>query len=286
MVSPIVIGGPTGSGKSEYAIALAQKIGGEIICADSRQVYVGMRIGTASPNLNDLALIPHHNYNCVGPTNSYDAARFIVDTDRVVAEVLARGKTPILVGGTGLYLRCWRYGLSDVPQGDPDVRKALKAEVAERGLCAIYEELQEIDTASAQAITPQDEFRILRALEIFRMTGRKASELRKSHFDKPRQEASWFLLHPAREALNVRLLARTHEMFEQGLVEEAVALRESLPEGAAILETIGYEECLAYVDGLQQRDEAIERTFIRTRQYAKRQMSWFLKEEWWETKSL
>jgi tRNA dimethylallyltransferase len=282
MVSPIVIGGPTGSGKSDYAIALAQQICGEIICADSRQVYMGMRIGSASPTDEELAQVPHHHYNFVDPNNVYDAARFIADTDRVIGEIASRGKTPILVGGTGLYLRCWRYGLNDVPQSDPQVREALKRETNEKGVPALYTELQALDPESADSIAPQDGYRILRALEIFRMTGHKASRLRKSHFDTPRQEAQWILIERPRDELNERLLVRTKKMFEGGLVEEALALRERTSPGCPLLTTIGYKESLAFADGLTDLPQAIELTFIRTRQYAKRQMTWFSKEGWWQ----
>lgn len=281
MVSPIVIGGPTGSGKSDYALALAKDIGGEIICADSRQVYAGMRIGTASPSDEELAEVPHHNYNIIDPAKSYDAAQFIEDTDRIVAEVSARGKTPILVGGTGLYLRCWRYGLSDVPGGETNLRAELSLRVQEEGLQAVYDELQKVDPESASRIYAQDEFRIVRALEIFLMTGHKASELRKSHFSVARQEAQWFLISVPRAELNERLLIRTQKMFEKGLVEEALALRTRVGEDSHLLKTMGYEEALALADGAIDLNAAVERTFIRTRQYAKRQVNWFSKEAWW-----
>jgi tRNA dimethylallyltransferase len=282
MVSPYVIGGPTGSGKSAYALELAQKIDGEIICADSRQVYARMVIGTASPTEEEKALVPHHNYNIVDTRDSYDAGRFVADTDRAVAEIQARGKTPILVGGTGLYLRCWRYGLSDVPERNEKVRQGLQAELAERGLPSLYDELIRVDEDSAQKIMANDAFRIVRALEIFRATQEKPSTLRKSHFDTTRVEAQWLLFRPIREELNARLLIRTKNMFESGLVDEAIALRQHLGEHP-LLQTIGYKESLEYADGIIDKAAAIERTFIRTRQYAKRQASWFAKETYWTT---
>lgn len=281
MVSPIVVGGPTGSGKSDYALRLAEEIGGEIICADSRQVYAGMCIGTASPGDAERVRVRHHNYNWIEPSDSYDAARFVSDTDRVVAEVASRGRVPILVGGTGLYLRCWRFGLSDVPQSDPDVRAALRQRVESEGLDVLYAELQNKDPESAQAIYANDEFRIVRALEIFAMTGQKASAMRKSHSQSPRQEASWYLLTMERETLNTRLLERTKHMFEQGLIDEALALRMRFPK-SPLLKTIGYEEALACADGTMSQDEAITLTHIRTRQYAKQQTTWFSKEGWWQ----
>lgn len=282
MVSPIVIAGPTGSGKSAYALKLAAQVGGEIVCADSRQVYQGMVIGTASPSDEEKALVAHHNYNVIDPHDRYDAGRFVSDTDRVVTEISARGRVPILVGGTGLYLRCYRFGLSDVPESDPMLRKALQARLEREGASALYEELCALDAETAQKISPNDAFRILRALEIITLSQNKVSTLRKSHFDAPRAEAQWLLLHPERKALNQALLARTEQMFKDGLVEEAVALRERLSDPEhALLQTIGYQESLAYVDGICTVDEAIERTFIRTRQYAKRQTTWFQKESWW-----
>jgi len=285
MVSPIVIGGPTGSGKSAYAMSLANQIGGEIICADSRQVYSRMRIGTASPTDEELSLVPHHNFNFISASESYDAARFIRDTDNAVNDILSRNKVPIIVGGTGLYLRCWRYGLSDVPQSDERLRQELKQELAEKGLAAFYAELQAIDPESASTISSKDEFRIIRAIEIFKMTGEKASALRRSHFKNPRQNAEWYVIMPERAALSERLLQRTKRMFEEGLVEEAVALRSELGQSHSMLETMGYKESLAFADGHLTLESAIERTYFRTRQYAKRQMTWFSKEEWWDRQS-
>lgn len=278
MVSPIVIGGPTGSGKSAYALSLAQQVGGEIICADSRQIYSKMRIGTASPTDEELSLVPHHNFNVIHPSESYDAARFIQDTDKAVSEILSRNKVPIIVGGTGLYLRCWRYGLSDVPQSDERLKQELKA----KGREELYAELQSVDPESALSISSKDEFRIIRALEIFKMTGQKASVLRRSHFKNPRQVATWYLILSERAVLSERLLGRTKQMFKEGLVEEALALRSELGQGHAMLETMGYKESLAFADGNLTLESAVERTYFRTRQYAKRQITWFTKEEWWD----
>lgn len=285
MVSPIVIGGPTGSGKSDYALKLAQEIGGEIICADSRQVYQFMKIGSASPTAEECEIVPHHNYNCIDPKNTYDAGDFIADTDAKVAEILGRQRVPIIVGGTGMYLRSWHFGLSDVPEKNPEIREELQDELLNKGLPALYEELKIADADAAQKIGPNDEFRVLRALEIYRLTGRRPSELRKSHFGKPRIKADWRLLRPSREILNSRLLERTKKMFAIGLVDEAVALRNYLPIGHKLLETIGYKESLQFVDGDVSKDAAIELTFIRTRQYAKRQEGWFSKENYWRVVS-
>lgn len=282
MVSPIVIGGPTGSGKSNFAIELAEQIGGEIVCADSRQVYKFMRIGTASPTEEHLSRVAHHNYNFVEPDDAYDAGRFVEDTNRAIANITSRNKIPILVGGTGLYLRCWRYGLSDVPQKDNAVRKQLEHRLEQIGIEALYKELQELDEASAARINANDAFRILRALEIVILTGKKASDLRRSHFDRPLQDARWLLIKCARDELNCRLLKRTQEMFEMGLVKESLGLQERLPGHHPLLETIGYKESLDLASGSISLESAIERTFIRTRQYAKRQVSWFAKEPWWE----
>ena len=257
MVSPIVIAGPTGSGKSEFAIILAEKQDGEIICADSRQIYAGMQIGTASPTLQDHARIPHHNYNVVNPTESYDAGRFIEDTNRAIQDICKRNKIPILVGGTGLYLRCWRFGLSDVPQRDLTIRAQLNGELELNGLAALYQELKIMDEESARHIDQNDAFRIIRALEIIRITGKKASELRSSHFTSPKQEAKWILIQVAREDLNKRIMSRTKKMFENGIVEEAIALRHALPPHHRLLDTIGYKESLDYADGHIDLDDEL-----------------------------
>lgn len=281
-LKPLVLAGPTASGKSALALCVAVRVGGEIVCGDSRQVYAGMRIGSASPTDEERARVPHHGYNAIPPGEPYDAGRFLEDTDRLVAEVTARGRLPILVGGAGLYLRAWRYGLSDVPPKDPEIRARLEAEIAREGTEALHARLAEVDPESARAITPKDPVRIVRALEVYALTGRRPSELRRTHLgDDVRVQAIWVLLDAPGEELNPRIEARARAMFEEGLVEEAQALADRLGAGHRLLETMGYAEALALSRGEIDLDEAVRRTARRQKDYARRQRTWFRKEPWW-----
>lgn len=259
-LTPIVIGGPTGSGKSAFALEMAEKIGGEIICADSRQIYQRMSIATACPSPQDYARVRHHGFERLDPKETYSAGDFIRDTDHYVQEILSRHKTPILVGGTGLYLRAWRFGLDDVLPSDPQIRQKLDQDSLE----ALYARLQIIDPQSL--INLNDSVRIKRALEIYELTGQTATSLRQTDWTRaPRVEAQWLLLKPNRAELDIRLKTRVDSMFEHGLLQEALALRDYLGAEHERLKTPGYFETL-------------ELTFRRHRQYAKRQVTWFQKK--------
>lgn len=282
MVQPLVIAGPTASGKSALAIALAQKLDGELVCADSRQFYQGMRIGTAGPTPQEMAQVPHHLFHTFDPNDRVDAGRFVHEADQCVDTILARGKTPILVGGTGLYLRAWRFGMQDVPRSDSAIRAELLARIDQGGLQALYDELLQLDPESAQAIAPVDHVRIIRALEIRRLTGEKPSALRQSHSQQsPRREARWLLLFPQREWLKQRLFARVQQMFRDGLIDEAVALRNTIGADHELVKTMGYDEALQVYDKSMSLNDAILEVTRRHNGYAKRQMTWFQKEAWW-----
>jgi tRNA dimethylallyltransferase len=273
----LVFAGPTGSGKSALALKIAQQIGGEIICADSRQIYKNMPIMAACPTAEDYAAVPHHGYERLEPGEVYSAGDFIRDTDTYVAEIKNRQKTPILVGGTGLYLRAWRFGLDDVLPADEAIRKNLDSMPSG----VLYGRLIEVDPGSTRSIQPADTIRIKRALEIYELTGKPASELRQTDWSRnPRVEASWYLLDPPGPELDQRLHNRVKHMFEAGLVEEALALQSIPPE------TPGYTEALQLAHGEITKTDAIERVFRRHRQYAKRQHTWFKKEPWWQKLTL
>lgn len=280
---PWVIAGPTASGKSALAVALAQRTGGVVVCADSRQVYEDMQIGAAAPSVTERGLVPHLGYNVIPPEERYDAGRFVSDTDRVVHEAITEGQRALLVGGSGLYLRCWRHGFDEVPAGAPLHRATLEAELAQRGTVELHERLRAIDPVAAAAISPKDPVRIVRALEIHLATGRRPSELRTGHDVNatPRVTARWLLLEAEPGWLSDRIAARTAAMWEAGLVGEAVRLRERLGPGHPLLGTMGYEEALAAHDGQLQSDEAVARIAQRQRAYAKRQRTWFRKETCW-----
>lgn len=281
-LEPWVIAGPTASGKSALAIDLAERLGGEIVCGDSRQVYAGMRVGAAGPSDAERRRVPHHGYHEVDPRETYDAGRFLVDTDRHIADIQARGRVPLIVGGSGLYLRSWRFGLPDVPPSDAAVRARLEAELREQGPGVLHARLQRIDPSGSARIASGDGVRIVRALEIWEVSGRAPSELRPGYEGaSPRHEARWLLLEAPAPWLEGRLAARAQEMFAAGLPEEALALVERVGRDHRLLGTMGYEEALGVAEGTLTAAAALERTVTRQRQYARRQRTWFRKETWW-----
>jgi len=280
--APIVIAGPTCSGKSSLALALARVCNGALICADSRQVYRGLRIAAAGPDDEERAVALHLLYESAPPDVVYDAGRFVVDVDQAIATCRARGLRPIIVGGNGMYLRAWRYGLADVPGGDAQIRQALDEEIARVGLAGVHARLRVVDPDSAQRISPADRVRIVRALEVHALTGKPASALRQSHDGgPPRRAAISIVLEADADWLAPRILRRAEHMFAHGLVDEARALRHALGSGHALLETLGVKEALALSDGTSTLAEAIAETALRTRQYARRQRKWFRAEHWW-----
>ncbi|HXW60926.1 MAG TPA: tRNA (adenosine(37)-N6)-dimethylallyltransferase MiaA, partial [Myxococcota bacterium] len=208
-LTPVIIAGATGSGKSSLALSMALKFDGEIICADSRQFYRFMQIGTASPNEEERALIPHHGFNIVDPlSKKVDAGFFVTFALTAIARCHEQRKRPITVGGTGLYLRALRYGLNDVPQSDKTIASSLEKECNERGLAAMYEELATIDPSSMRLIMPNDRYRVLRALEIYRKTKTLPSALRTSFsLKKPVIHAHWLLKHGEMENYEAGLRA-------------------------------------------------------------------------------
>ena len=280
---PLVLGGPTACGKSSLALALADAVDGELVCADSRQLYDGMRIVSAGPTDAERARAPHHLYGVVDPTESMSAGQWIARCDAAVDDVLARGKTPIVVGGSGLYLRAWRYGLQDVPPRDEALRQALEAECTRDGAPALHARLVTIDPDAAAAIAPTDPVRIVRAIEVHTLTGVRASERRTSHdVDKtPRRAARWLLLDCEMTVLTPRIAARAAEMLAGGLVDEARALRARLGPEHRLLATLGVQEALALDAGTLSSRVALETMTVRQRQYARRQRTWFRIEPWW-----
>ncbi|MCP4499881.1 MAG: tRNA (adenosine(37)-N6)-dimethylallyltransferase MiaA [Deltaproteobacteria bacterium] len=280
---PIVLAGPTGSGKSGLALKLADEVNGVIICADSRQVFEHMRIGSAGPTLEEIKRIPHLGYHCISPKEAFAAGDFLRTTDENVAKAKATGNRAILVGGTGMYLRAWRYGLDDVPRAKPELRAELNAELEKEGVREMHRRLALIDPVTAAKVEPTDPVRIIRGLEVYAMTGKTASELRSSHCNAPpRQHAHFFLLNPSREWLLPRIQRRAQQMFDEGLVKEAVALKAFIDDDShRLLNTMGYEEALLLDEKRLSLEEAVEKTHIRQRQYARRQRTWFKKESWW-----
>jgi tRNA dimethylallyltransferase len=283
-LSPLIIAGPTGSGKSALALKLALRYNGEIICADSRQFYKFMAVGTASPSLQDQSLVPHHGFNFVDPREQkIDAGFFITFAQQHIALIHARQKRPIIVGGTGLYLRALRFGLSDVPRSDPALINKLEQECELLGLANLYKQLQNFDPQSTEKIKISDKYRIIRALAIARQTNKKPSELRQSFTEKDAKISAHWLLKLADKAnYEQKLKSRIETMFQEGLLEEAKYLREILSPTHWALDVMGYKEALLYLDNKLTYDQTVQQILIRHRQYAKRQATWFRRESFYK----
>ena len=280
--------GSTASGKSELASLLAEEIGGEIINADSRQLYADMRIGTGWPSDEQMARAPHHLYGILAPDERYSAGRFVIDARAQIAGVIARGHLPIVVGGTGLYIEALAGSMPlNRPVADDELRARVRREAAVHPHSALREWLAAIAPRAAARITQGDRYRTLRALEA--ALAQRESELAGESRARERETAGagptsrgrdykvrldFTVLEVPREQLNARIAERVRAMFAGGLVEEALAVARRYP-GAPALTGIGYAEALAYAVGLAGRDEALVATIKRTRAYAKRQQTWF-----------
>ena len=269
----VVICGPTASGKTALAVELAEKLDAEIVSADSQQCYRGLDAGTAKPTRAEQARARHHLLDVADPEKQLDAAQFVKLADAAIAEIARRGKRVIVAGGTGLWIRALVQGLVDAPGASPELR----AELRQRGLSDLYAKLQEVDQVAAQRILPGDRVRIERALEVHALSGRPLSELQKEHrFAEARYEALTYFLDPPRALLHERIAARTRQLFESGALRRETEWL--LQRGATkALKIIGYGEM---AEALKTGDfETAERKVnARTRQYAKRQRSWFAKE--------
>ncbi|MFP2927343.1 tRNA (adenosine(37)-N6)-dimethylallyltransferase MiaA [Pyxidicoccus sp. 3LG] len=274
-----VIAGPTASGKTALAIELARKAGGEIVSADSQQVYRHFDIGTAKPSAEELAAVPHHLVSAVDPLEPFSAAEYQRRADAAISEIVGRGRPVFVVGGTGLYMRVLLHGVVDAPGALPELRAELEALAVAEGREAVHRRLAEVDSETAAKLPPQDLVRIIRALEIHAQTGVPASEFRRAHaFAPDRYAFRLYVLDPPREDLYQRINARTEALFANGLVEET---RELLTRGyadAAPMRSVGYVQARAVVEGRMSVQEAIQDTAQETRRYAKRQLTWFRKE--------
>ena len=274
----ICVVGPTASGKTKMGVALAQRFHGEVVSVDSMQIYRGMAIGTAAPTPEEMEGVPHHMIGVADPAEQWSAARFVAAADRCVQDILRRGKQPIFVGGTGLYLDALVRGSAFAAgqQGGP-VRQALQQRLAREGAAALLAELAQVDPETAARLHLRDEKRILRALEVYQETGETISEHdRKSRETPDRYDALYIgLSFRDRQDLRDRIDRRVDAMVEQGLPEEVRQLLSSgLPRDATALQAIGYKQFLAVADGTATEAEAVEEIKLRSRQYAKRQLTW------------
>jgi len=275
-VDAICLTAPTASGKTELSLRLAETIPLEIISMDSAMVYRGMDIGTAKPSLHERQAAPHHLIDILDPAEAYSAGKFVDDTRRLVSEIRARGRLPLIVGGTMLYLKALKRGLASLPRADAAVREALDAEAARLGWPALHEQLAEVDPAAAARIAPNDRQRIQRALEVHRITGRALTNLQ-AETDAGSVNLLAIALLPAdRAGLADRVAARLDAMLRAGFLDEVEALykRGDLDLDTPSMRSVGYRQLWRHIAGEYGLAEAREKALIATRQLAKRQLTW------------
>ena len=278
MIGIAGIAGPTASGKTRLGIDLCLAAGGEIVNADSQQIYRGLDVGTAKPTAAERAEVPHHLLDLCQPGEGMDAARWCALADRAVAEVAGRGRLPVVVGGTGLYLRALLHGVVTAPGRDPALRARLEEEAARLGRPALHRRLAGVDPEAARRIRPYDLVRIVRALEMA-AGGRTQSELFAAHgFQPDRYRARLWALEPPREDLHRRIDARVEEMFARGILEEARGLLARSGGRPLPKLPIGYAEAIACARGELPLDEAVRRVQVAHRRYARRQLVWLRAE--------
>ncbi|SEO59612.1 tRNA (adenosine(37)-N6)-dimethylallyltransferase MiaA [Aquisalimonas asiatica] len=274
--------GPTASGKTGAALALARRFPVHIISVDSAQVYRGMDIGTAKPSREVLERVPHGLVDICDPADAYSAARFCEDVPVEVRKARSAGRVPLLVGGTMLYFRALEHGLADLPTADAELRERMEGEAAARGWDALHRELAAVDPESARRIHPNDTQRIQRALEIYRLSGSTMTALLA---DVRRPEpvgtlVKYVLAPPRRETLNARIAQRFDAMLDNGFVQEVEALRArgDLGLNHPSMRAVGYRQVWQYLDGAFDRAQLRENGIVATRQFAKRQVTWLRKE--------
>ena len=273
----LVITGPTASGKSDLSLKLAELLNGEIISADSAQVYRGLDIGTAKPERIIQEKLEHHLLDIRDPSEIYTVADFRSDALKIISEIKSRGKVPIISGGTMLYLKALREGLADLPAANLSVREGIELDATKRGWAKLHSDLKIIDPMSAERIKPNDSQRLQRALEVYQLTGIPLSE----HLANAKASCSLELVEIAifpayREKLHKKIEQRFKKMLEKGFVEEVLRLKErkDLTEDLPALKSVGYRQIWHYLDNRFDRETMVERVLAATRQLAKRQFTW------------
>ena len=277
----IVICGPTASGKTALSIEVAKKINGEIISCDSMQIYKDMNIGTAKPTKEEMGEIKHYLIDYVLPTERYSVAEYKKDAKKAIKEVIEKGKTPIIVGGTGLYVDSLIYEI-EYPEikFDEEYRKKLEKEVEEEGLEKLYEKAKKIDPIAIQKISKTDKKRILRVLEIYHATGKTKTEQEIiSRQKEPEYDYKVYGLLWDRQKLYDRINLRVDIMIEQGLIEEVKTILKKYSKFPTAMQGLGYKEVVQYLNKEITKEEMIEKIKQDTRRYAKRQMTWFRKNK-------
>ncbi len=278
----IVIAGPTASGKTALSIELAKKIKGEIISSDSMQIYKDMDIGTAKVTEAEKQGIKHYLIDVVAPNERYSVSDFKKDSEKAIEQILAKGKVPIVTGGTGLYIDSLIYGIEYPEMNfDPEYRnKLIQQAETEEGLKILYDEAMKIDAKAMEIISPNDKKRIIRILEIFKATGKnKTEQERLSRLQGTKYNFKVFAMDMAREKLYERINQRVEIMLEQGLVQEVKDLKAKYQCFPTAMQGLGYKEVVEYLEGKCTKEEMVEKIKQETRHYAKRQLTWFRKNK-------
>lgn len=277
----VVICGPTASGKTALSIELAKKINGEIISSDSMQIYKDMTIGTAKPTVEEMQGIKHYLIDFVSPDERYSVADYKKDAKKAIKEIIEKGKTPIIVGGTGLYVDSLIYEI-EYPniEFDEQYRNSLEKQVEEKGLEELYQRAKEIDPQAIEKISKNDKKRILRILEIYHATGKNKTEQEKKSREKEVEyDYKVYALNWEREKLYERIDKRVDIMIEQGLIEEVKEVYNKYEKFPTAMQGLGYKEVVQYLENELTKEEMIEKIKQETRRYAKRQLTWFRKNK-------
>jgi tRNA dimethylallyltransferase len=271
----LVLAGPTATGKSELAAELARAVGGAVVSADSRQIYRGLDVGTAKPTAAERARVPHHCLDLVEPGEPFDAARFRSAAGAAIADIRARGRVPLVVGGTGLYVRALLRGLCPAPPARPALRAELEEIATREGPASLHRRLASVDPALAARLAPRDARRIVRALEVALASGVPLSRLQEAHAfgERPYEALLIGLARPTAE-LDGRIATRAHAMVAAGFLDEA----RGLVARGLVVDAVGYREMLACVEGRCDLAAALAATIRATRRFAKRQRTWFRRE--------
>ena len=281
----LFIVGPTASGKTETAIGCAKILGAEVISADARQFFRGVNIGTAKPDAKQLAACPHHFIDHLDASEEYSAGRFFDEAIERMREIASRNKHIVVAGGSGLYVRVLLHGIFRSPRIPEDIRRNVREQYRENGLSSLQQELHALDPVYMEMVDPQNPVRLMRAIEVCRATGRPYSEIRVSALRHPPFRAFVAGIRLDRDRLYRRIDARTDAMIAGGLVDEVrMLLSRGVPGHAQAFRAVGYSEVLAYLAGTCEFDEMVRLIKQHTRNYAKRQMTWFRKEsvtEWY-----
>lgn len=279
MQKVIVICGPTASGKTSLSIELAKKINGEIVSCDSMQIYKDMAIGTAKPTSDEMQGIKHYLIDCVSPDVRYSVADYKKDAINAIKEIISKGKVPIVVGGTGLYVESLIYGIEyNEIETDLEYRKKLEQIEQEEGLEKLYEMAKSIDEKAMKKISHNDRKRICRVLEIYHSTGKTKTELEiESRKNGPEYDYILFGIDMERDKLYDRINRRVDIMINSGLIEEVKALIKKYKEFPTAMQGLGYKEVVEYLKGKMTKEKMIEKIKMETRRYAKRQLTWFRK---------